>query len=166
MNDIVVSGTNLFAGTSYDGVFLSTDNGDNWIEVNSGLTTTDVNAMAVSGTNLIAGTWGSGAWSRPLLEIITSITTNELPNVAQLIQNYPNPFNQTTTLKFEMATSAFVNLSVYDLLGCEVAILMNEQLTPGTHEVVWDGTDYPGGIYYYRLSSGNKAETMKMILIK
>jgi len=79
VNDIVVSGTNLFAGTSYDGVFLSTDNGDNWIEVNSGLTTTDVNAMAVSGTNLIAGTWGSGAWSRPLLEIITSITTNELP---------------------------------------------------------------------------------------
>jgi hypothetical protein len=249
VNDIVASGTNLFAGTSYDGVFLSTDNGDNWIDVNSGLTNTDVNAMAVSGTNiyvgtynggvflstdngsnwaevnngltgqylnvlsfassgsavfagtndgiaftndnganwteistgltnrrivslevsgtnLIAGTWGSGVWSRPLSEIITSITTHELANGSQLLQNYPNPFTQTTTLKFEMSTSAFVNLSVFDVLGSEVAILMNEQLTAGTHEVIWDGTDYPGGIYFYKLSSENKDETMKMILSK
>jgi hypothetical protein len=150
------------------GVFLSTNNGTSWTLVNSGLTNISVYALAVSGTNLFAGPDGGGVWRRPLSDIITSIhiTSSELPSEFFLRQNYPNPFNPTTTIKFQITISKFVKLSVFDMLGHEVATLMNEQLKPGMYEVEWDGTGYSSGTYYYKLFAGDYVETKKMILMK
>ena len=92
----------------------------------------------------------------------------EIPGEFSLSQNYPNPFNPTTKIRFDISGSsaAQTSLSVYDLLGREVAALVNEELKPGTYEVNWDASNFPGGVYFYRISAGSFSETRKMILIK
>jgi len=100
---------------------------------------------------------------------------NELPKESQLFQNYPNPFNPTTTIRYEIPSSlfsqmgeqgGFVSLKVYDLLGCEVAVLVNEQKPAGTYSVQWNAIGMSSGIYFYRLQAGSFAETKKLVLMK
>lgn len=93
-------------------------------------------------------------------------SSNEIPRTFKLYQNYPNPFNPTTKIKFDIATVGQTSLSVYDVLGREVAALVNEQLKPGTFEVEWDASDFPSGVYFYELSSSAFRESRRMILIK
>ena len=83
-----------------------------------------------------------------------------------LNQNYPNPFNPTTTIKFQIPTSGFVSLKVFDLLGREVATLVNEELQPGSYERVFDANGMRSGVYLCRLQAGNLQLTKKLILIK
>jgi hypothetical protein len=94
------------------------------------------------------------------------------PETFSLFQNYPNPFNPTSKIKFSIPLNKggerglFMRLTIYDLLGREVATLVNEQLKPGTYEVEWDGTNYPSGVYFYKLSTDSYNESKKMVLIK
>ncbi len=92
--------------------------------------------------------------------------SNEIPNEFSLSQNYPNPFNPITHFGFQIANFGLVKLTIYDALGKEVNVLVNQQLQPGTYEVNWDASVYPSGVYYYRLESGDFTETKKMVLIK
>jgi hypothetical protein len=92
--------------------------------------------------------------------------SNEVPSVYKLYQNYPNPFNPGTKFKILIAKLSNVNIVVYDLLGREIATLVNEQLKPGSYEVEWDGSNYPSGVYIYRLKTESFSETKKMILLK
>lgn len=94
------------------------------------------------------------------------IFSNELPAAYMLEQNYPNPFNPMTKLKFQLPKPGFVKLIVYDMLGREVAVLVNEQLNPGTFEVDWNALNYPSGVYFYKLETEGFTETKKMILTK
>ena len=88
------------------------------------------------------------------------------PVTFQLLQNYPNPFNPITTLGYELPTTAHVNFSVYDLLGRQVAILKDNVEQAGTHQMTFDGSQLPSGIYFYQLQTGDFTETRKMLLIK
>ncbi len=92
--------------------------------------------------------------------------SNEIPNQYSLSQNYPNPFNPATNIKFQIPKAGFVNLIVYDALGREVSTLVNEQLNPGTYGIDWNASNYPSGVYYYKLIAGRFSETKKMILMK
>ena len=92
--------------------------------------------------------------------------SSELPKDFQLSQNYPNPFNPSTKIKFSIPKSSYTKLIIYDLLGREVAILVNEELKPGTYEAVWDAENFASGIYFIRLSAGDYTETKKMVLIR
>lgn len=83
-----------------------------------------------------------------------------------LKQNYPNPFNPTTTIRFTIPDLRFTILKVYDVLGNEVTPLVNEEKLPGIYEVVFDGSNLPNGIYFYKLSSANLIQTRKMVLLK
>ncbi len=163
---LAVSGTNLFAGT-YGGVFLSTNNGTSWTAVNTGLTSTYVLSLAVSGANLFAGTYGGGVWRRPLSEITSvRLSSNELPSHFELAQNFPNPFNPTSTIRFQVPHASHVSLSVYDVLGREVARLVNEQLAPGTYETTFDGLNLSSGVYFYRLHAEGFVQVRKLVLQK
>ncbi|MCE1164639.1 MAG: T9SS type A sorting domain-containing protein [Bacteroidetes bacterium] len=101
-------------------------------------------------------------------------TDTEVPADFSLSQNYPNPFNPTTNIKFAIPENGKskiengnVTLRVYDMLGKEVAALVNERLQPGTYEVQFDaGNILPSGTYIYRLSAGSFSESKKMILVK
>ncbi|MCL5029360.1 MAG: T9SS type A sorting domain-containing protein [Bacteroidetes bacterium] len=83
-----------------------------------------------------------------------------------LYQNYPNPFNPTTTLSFVIGHSSFVTLIVYDILGREVATLVNEEKRAGTYEATWNAEGLSSGVYFYQLKTGNYVETKKMILLR
>jgi len=83
-----------------------------------------------------------------------------------LHQNYPNPFNPITNIKFDIPKSSFVKMVVYNSLGQEVTTLVNEKLNAGSYEVDWNGTNYPGGVYFYRLESRDYINVKKMILVK
>jgi len=82
------------------------------------------------------------------------------------INNYPNPFNPVTNLEFRMPESGFVTLKVYDMLGKEVATLVNENLSPGTYRYGFDGSGFSSGVYYYKLETGNHTIIKSMLLLK
>ena len=103
----------------------------------------------------------SSAW--PLTPVSQAPAT---PNDFDLSQNYPNPFNPTTTIKFRVASFGFVSLKVYDVLGREVATLVNERMNGGSYVVTFDASKLPSGVYFYRLIAGNNTAIMKMVLIK
>jgi hypothetical protein len=92
--------------------------------------------------------------------------SSEIPEQFALSQNYPNPFNPTTNIKFQVPKSGLVKLAVYDLLGKEIQTIVNQQLSPGTYEVDFNGSNLPSGIYYYKLQADEYSETKKMVLIK
>jgi len=96
---------------------------------------------------------------------INSINEN-VPEKFVLLQNYPNPFNPNTIIRYQLPVTNFVTMKVYDALGKEIKTLVNEKLQPGTHEVTFDGSNLPSGIYLYQLSAEDFIETKRMIMIK
>ena len=116
---------------------------------------------------------------------IVDVEENEpknIPSTFSLSQNYPNPFNPTTTIHFVIPNEVRylkdtpnteyyseqqnVTLKVYDVLGREVATLVNEQKSAGSYEITFDATDLSSGIYFYRLEAVSFAHTRKMILLR
>lgn len=98
---------------------------------------------------------------------ITPINT-EIPKGFTLSQNYPNPFNPSTKIRFQISgtSAAKTFLYVYDMLGREAAVLVNENIKPGTYEVNWDAGSLPSGTYFYRLVTEKVTITKKMVLVK
>lgn len=95
----------------------------------------------------------------------------EVPEKFQLKQNYPNPFNPVTKIKFDVPSivksqTSNVKMTVYDIIGREISILVNGDLKPGSYEVTFDGANLPSGAYYYRLKTDGYSETRKMVLLK
>jgi len=90
----------------------------------------------------------------------------ENPTTYELAQNYPNPFNPATTITFSIPEAGMVSLKVYDILGKEVANLMNEDKSAGTYTVSFDASNLPTGTYIYKISTGNFTSTRKMLLLK
>jgi len=83
-----------------------------------------------------------------------------------LEQCYPNPFNPTTTIKYSIPEMSKVILKLYNLLGEEVATLVNEEKVTGYHQVEFSATNLPSGVYFYQIKAGSFVETKKMILLK
>jgi len=124
-----------------------------------------------------AGLWNymkkiSNLWADPSIKLKYDVTVDvddpitEHPITFALKQNYPNPFNPTTNIKFQIPVSRFVSLKVYDVIGSEIATLINEKKPAGQYEIAFDATNLPSGIYFYRLQAGSFVETKKMVLIK
>ena len=90
----------------------------------------------------------------------------ELPSGFALIQNYPNPFNPSTTIEYSLDRPTQVNLVIYNLLGQQVISLLNDNKSTGNYSITWDASGYPSGIYFAKLISGEKDETIKMVLMK
>ncbi len=91
---------------------------------------------------------------------------NGIPQQFALLQNYPNPFNPNTNFEFRIANVGLVSLKIYDLLGKEVATLMNEVKQPGNYNISWNANGLASGVYLYRLTAGSFVETKKLILLR
>lgn len=102
------------------------------------------------------------------LDYLTGVegNNNELPTVFKLYNNYPNPFNPSTTIKYDIPQNAFVQMTIYDILGREVDKLVNQQMQPGRYEIYWDAKNYASGTYLYKLETDNFTDIKKMILLK
>jgi len=89
-----------------------------------------------------------------------------LPNEFALDQNYPNPFNPSTTIEFSLPTASHAKLEIFNILGQNVATLVDETMSAGNHKIEFDASDRPSGIYFYRLMNENGSTTKKMVLVK
>ena len=168
VNTIIVSGNNIFAGTSIYGVYLSTNNGSSWIIKNQGFE----NGSPLIKTSLIANSYiflgtNESVWRRLYSETVGIINiSSDIPTKYSLSQNFPNPFNPSTNIRYEITNNIFVILKVYDLLGNEIATLVNESQKAGVYEVQFSNEQISSGIYFYRIQAGNFSETKKMIYLK
>jgi hypothetical protein len=95
-----------------------------------------------------------------------TIESEPLPSKIALYQNYPNPFNPSTTIRFALPAASPVTVKVYDLLGQEVATLVNEVRPAGEHSVTFDASALSSGIYFYQLRVNNFVESKKLMLVK
>lgn len=166
VNHMTWSGTNLICGGT-NGISITTDNGNNWVQKNEGLgSNTTVNYLLVSNGILYAAI-DSNIWRRPITEVIgIEQLGNTVPNEYKLSQNYPNPFNPKTNIEINIVKNGFVKVSVFDVLGKEIINLINQELQAGSYKVDWDATNYPSGIYFYRLEANDFIKTKKMVLSK
>jgi hypothetical protein len=99
--------------------------------------------------------------------VFVSQTGNNIPDKFSLSQNYPNPFNPSTNIRYQIPKNSFVILKVYNILGKEIATLVNEKLSPGEYESTFDGGNLPSGVYFYSLySDGVRIDTKKLVMLK
>lgn len=103
-----------------------------------------------------------------VMSIEDQSNNSPMPGTIELLQNYPNPFNPSTVISYQLAVNSFVTLKVYDVLGNEVATLVNEMKQPGVYNYELGFTNYflSSGIYFYQLRAGNFVQTKKMIILK
>jgi len=162
-----------WCGGSYGFIFKTTNGGLNWYQqqVPSQYYRADFwfyndsIGWAVGGLGQILKTTTSGQWAD------VKKISEQIPSNFKLYQNFPNPFNPKTKIKFDLkqedgSWNIEVRLVIYDILGREVANLIDEQLKPGTYEIEFDALNYSSGVYFYRLITEYYTETKKLILIK
>jgi hypothetical protein len=99
---------------------------------------------------------------------VTSVEAKEehLPDKYFLRQNYPNPFNPSTIIQYQVPSVGIVTLKIFDILGRQVATLVNGQKQPGKYDVQWNASNNSSGLYFYRIQTGKFVETKKMVLLK
>ena len=136
-----------------DPCFRDTARGDFTLPLNSPLRT--------FGTD--GGPIGDPRWARTIAE--AKQETNA-PKSFHLSQNYPNPFNPTTNFEYRVSDFSFVTLKIFDMLGREIAVLVNAGKSPGNYQVRWDGSGYPSGVYFYQLTTSKYSDVKKMALVK
>ena len=164
---LLSSENNLVAGMG-NGVFISRNNGTNWVGKNEGFNTVpSINALLLANNYVFAGTSGQSVWRRPYSDVIgvKNIST-AIPSAYSLSQNYPNPFNPRTVIRFQLSVVGLTALKIYDIMGREIQTLVNEKLQPGTYEATFDGSNLSSGTYFYKLTSGDFTMTKRLTLIK
>ncbi len=159
----------LILGTG-TGIYASSNNGSNWFQFNQGLpggSEMRSDGLILFGDYLFAGL-STGIYRRPVNELVGVLNNTSLVNNFKLGQNYPNPFNPTTKINFELRSSSFVSLKVYDIIGNEVAALVNEKKNEGSYSVAFDAGKYnlSSGVYVYKLSSNGFEDVKRMVLVK
>ncbi len=160
--------------TSASGFGLSSSGEKVWLENSAGVVIDSVTFPALTVSQSYGRLPDGGVWG--ILGTITRGASNGSPTgidddessitAYALSQNYPNPFNPSTTISYQLAAEGQVTLKVYDLLGQEIATLVNERLGPGTFKTEWNAAQLPSGIYFYRLQAGSFSETKRLILLK
>jgi photosystem II stability/assembly factor-like uncharacterized protein len=156
----------IFAALNPGGVYRSTNNGTVWDSVNSGLTNRYGTLLAVNPAGYLFAVVGARLFRSTQLITAVELPSVHLPTSASLEQNFPNPFNPTTEFGFRIGEFGLVTLKVYSMLGQEVVTLVNELKQPGTYTAAWDASDFPSGVYFYRLQGGSYVETKKAILLR
>ncbi len=161
-------GSHIYGAGDGGAIWYSTDAGTHWYSQYGadthdlfGLTFTDsTHGFAVGSGGSVLTTTASGT--------VTGVAppVQDLPITYQLSQNYPNPFNPETRIEFSIVEGGAVRLTVYDILGREVAVLVNEPMPPGRYRVNWNAGTLPTGVYFYRLHSGAFVETKKLLLLR
>jgi photosystem II stability/assembly factor-like uncharacterized protein len=162
--------------TNNRNIFRTTNAGTAWDTLQNSLTLNEViNNFEFFNSNISYGIslnhiyFTNDGWVT--YSIVDSIVTNvdnqhSLETQFILYQNYPNPFNPTTVISYQIPVSGNVNLKVYDLLGREVVVLVDENKPAGKYEVEFDASQISSGVYYYKLTAGDFIQTNKMVLIR
>ncbi len=156
------------------GVFKSTNGGLNWTAMETdgvGIITMDIKRIGsnIYGYAISFGPVYGGNLVLKFSDVITGINqiSELVSDVYFLSQNYPNPFNPVTVIRYSLLVNRLVTLKVFDVLGNEVATLVNEKQNAGSYEVDFDGSNFSSGVYFYELAvDGNIIDTKRMVLLK
>ena len=149
------------------GVFLFSDDGDSIGSFNQGLSDLATHTLTIDNNGFVYVGTDHGVWRRPVSEIVSvERVPTALPSNFNLLQNYPNPFNPSTSIKYSIPQTSKVVIKIYDILGNEIATLMDEEKSVGTYELMWDASAQPSGVYFYQLKAGDYVNTKKMILLR
>ncbi len=161
-----IGGLIMLSGSSEVAICKTTNGGANWSMDFPGLKLNIYSLSTVSADTCFI-TSSSGGILRNAAGL-TSITpvSNIAPSEFALIQNYPNPFNPATKIKYLIPNAGEVRLSIYDILGREIAVLVNEKQNPGAYEIGWNAAGYPSGVYFYKITTSEFTETKRMMLVK
>lgn len=161
ITDTTITTTAIFTGRN------SITAGPNFTVSNTGNATfiTGGQIYLRSGVSVVSGGIFKTALDTTLVGVEDE-NVNTIPENFRLDQNYPNPFNPATAIRYSVPSSEFITLKVYDILGKEVAILVNEEKASGSYEIMFDAANIPSGIYFYQLKAGSFIKTKKMILMK
>ncbi len=156
---------------SNGGIKRSTNNGLTWVTTPTPGVTNLTHFDFIQSANVVYGyavsSNGNVIKLTDTLGILTGvITNNNIPSDFSLSQNYPNPFNPVTAINYSIAENVNVKISVFDILGRQIAIPVNEFKNAGNYEVNFNAENLGSGIYYYRIEAGSFTDTKKMILIK
>jgi hypothetical protein len=163
----------VFLSTYYS-LLRSTDDGSTWNPITSGLEFSGYSELVAdsSGNLYVGNRHGVFRSTSSLLPVRQLAET--FPEDFHLEQNYPNPFNPTTTIYYELPGESRVTLKMFNLLGQEIATLVNEVKQAGLYEVQWNAATFPSGVYFYRLQArpivggqaGDFVQTRKLILLR
>jgi len=150
---------------------LSTNDGGSWSLFSQGIpSSVPCHDLTIhNGTRkLVVWTHGRSAYSTDMVLVGTEPVSSEIPIVFKLWQNYPNPFNPATKIRFQISGSSVAQtfLSVYDINGKEISLLVNADLKPGSYEISFDASGLSSGVYFYKISAGSFTDVKKMILVK
>jgi photosystem II stability/assembly factor-like uncharacterized protein len=168
VNAIHFSNTNTgWVVCSAGAIFMSSNAGTSWVNDNSG-TVTELNDVAFPDINQGWAVGAGGVIKHRSGTIGIVNISNIAPDRFSLGQNYPNPFNPSTKIEFDVpaGTSGEVRLSVYDITGQEVSVLVNQKLSAGSYETDWNASQNASGVYFYKLTSNNFSSVRKMMLVK
>jgi len=155
-NDVFVS-----SSIRGKGVFWTSDNGTEWLEMYDGLDSCEITALICDIDGYIyAGTNGQGIYK----SLKSTTKVDEIVKGELLV--FPNPFSEKTKISINLESHAFTKLTIYNSLGYVINVIADEYLSEGRHEFTFDGSALSSGTYYYVLQSGGKVETGKLILIK
>jgi photosystem II stability/assembly factor-like uncharacterized protein len=147
-------------------IIKSTNEGVSWF-VQPTVTVNSLYALFFNSDDYIYGGGDGGTMIKTFLNLTpVSGNNSEIPQDYFLGQNYPNPFNPVTTIEFSVSKQSFIELKVYNVLGEEVATLVNQQLAPGVYRTILNASGLPSGVYFYRLNAPDFSKTNKMILVK
>jgi photosystem II stability/assembly factor-like uncharacterized protein len=159
-------GDSVIAGT-LNGVYISTDQGNLWTLISSDLpiSARAVQSMLIIDDTLYIGTETGGMWRKPIAQATTGVSETA-PHTFTLHQNYPNPFNPATTIAYDVASHGRVTIAVYNVLGQEVATLVDEVKSPGKYTAVWSAAGQASGMYLCRLTANGSSRIQRMVLVR
>ncbi|HEY9187483.1 MAG TPA: T9SS type A sorting domain-containing protein [Bacteroidota bacterium] len=155
----------IYFGNALYGVFRSTNGGNSWSDYNAGLTRKDVSSMILAkDMTILVGS--SGYMFKSLNKINNLNSSYKIPDEYVLKQNYPNPFNPSTIIEYILPEKSYVTIKVYNILGEELDVLVNELKESGSHKIEWNPKNLSSGIYFYKMFTNNHQLTRKMIFIR
>ncbi|MCL4705276.1 T9SS type A sorting domain-containing protein [bacterium] len=156
----------VFVGSEQNGIFRSTNNGRDWLQINTGLSTKRVSSFTFSSVGRVfAGTsLGVHRSVQPLTAIKN--VNSEIPRLISLEQSHPNPFNPITTIAFELPEDGAAQLTIFNAMGQQVIVLVDQAMRAGRHEVNFDASTLATGVYFYRLRFGEQVLTKRMLFAK
>ncbi|MCZ6701812.1 MAG: T9SS type A sorting domain-containing protein [Ignavibacteria bacterium] len=164
-NEFIYTGTYDWFGGGL--IVRTTNNGANWQNFSSGLPNYWIETLVCNSQGILFTAINFEGIFRTI-QTTTDVEEyyENVPNEFNLSQNYPNPFNPSTRIQYAVSSRLFVSLKVYDVLGNEIATLVNDEKAAGSYAVEFDATGLPSGIYFYKLQVGSFVETKKMILLR
>ena len=155
----------LTAITGNRGVFLL-GNGHYMVTNSAGVHEIDSVSGSVIRTIVTGSSFQYVSYYNPDILVATGNNNSTIPGTFALYPNYPNPFNPVTKIKYQVPVTGLVKITVFDVLGNEITVPVNEIKTAGNYETVFNGAGLASGVYYYKMEAGDFSSTMKMILVK